>query len=265
LASSDAVINRLIKLSPPITLAVMLIVSAIDSTGAAALNTQKSKRTRPPEEKPTKSEIREAEQRLFDLGLWTGPIDGIADQAFRHALIAFEKVAGRARAGRLTREEIEALTAATRAVPLEGGPLHVEIDLDRQVLFIVDGGAVLKILPVSTGNDELFTVSDWTRRAVTPRGRFKVYRKITGWRKSDLGLMYYPSYIVGGIAIHGSNSVPVRPASHGCIRIPMFAAKEFSALIPIGTPVIVYDAASRKAIENSATADARDSGQPVKR
>jgi len=44
-----------------------------------------------------------------------------------------------------------------------------------------------------------------------------------------------------GIAIHGNPSVPVYPASHGCIRIPMFAAKEFSQMTPVGTPVIVYD------------------------
>lgn len=34
----------------------------------------------------------EAEQRLLDLGYWTGPVDGILDPAFRHALIAFQKV-----------------------------------------------------------------------------------------------------------------------------------------------------------------------------
>jgi lipoprotein-anchoring transpeptidase ErfK/SrfK len=48
------------------------------------------------------------------------------------------------------------------------------------------------------------------------------------------------AYIEGGIAIHGNPSVPVYPASHGCIRIPMFAAKEFSKINPIGTAVIVY-------------------------
>jgi lipoprotein-anchoring transpeptidase ErfK/SrfK len=32
----------------------------------------------------------------------------------------------------------------------------------------------------------------------------------------------------------------VNPDSHGCIRIPMFAAQEFSELVRIGTEVIVY-------------------------
>jgi lipoprotein-anchoring transpeptidase ErfK/SrfK len=56
-------------------------------------------------------------------------------------------------------------------------------------------------------------------------------------------LLYYPNYISGGVAIHGSLSVPAQPASHGCIRIPMFAAKEFSQIIPIGMKVIVHDGA----------------------
>ena len=186
--------------------------------------------------------IREAEQRLSDLGYWTGPIDRVLDAGSRQALIAFQKVEGRTRTGRLTLMELEALRSATRPAPLEAGPFHVEVDLVRQVLFIVhDGGTVSKILPVSTGNDKEFDTLEATLTAVTPRGRFKISRRIPGWRKSELGLMYYPGYIVGGIAIHGSKSVPAYPASHGCIRIPMHAAKEFSDLTPIGTTVIVHE------------------------
>jgi lipoprotein-anchoring transpeptidase ErfK/SrfK len=66
-------------------------------------------------------------------------------------------------------------------------------------------------------------------------------RKIEGWRKSPLGLLYYPSYLFDGVAIHGNPAVPTRPASHGCIRIPMFAAKEFSQMAIIGMDVIVHD------------------------
>ena len=76
--------------------------------------------------------------------------------------------------------------------------------------------------------------------ARTPVGTFRVYQKINGWRKSALGLLYYPSYIVKGYAIHGSPSVPVFPASHGSIRIPVFAAVEFSKLATMGMSVVVY-------------------------
>ena len=193
------------------------------------------------------ADIREAEQRLSDLGYWTGPIDGVLDAGSRQAMIAFQKTEGRTRTGRLSFKELETLRSATRPQPFEGGPFHIEVDMVRQVLFIVgDGGIVSRILPVSTGNNKEFDTSEGTLTAVTPRGRFKVSRKIPGWRKSELGLMYYPSYIVGGIAIHGSKSVPAYPASHGCIRIPMYAAAEFSEITPIGTLVIVHDGSPRE-------------------
>ena len=53
-----------------------------------------------------------------------------------------------------------------------------------------------------------------------------------------------PRYIVGGIAIHGNPAVPSYPDSHGCIRIPMFAAKAVSSMMPVGTLVIVHDGGS---------------------
>jgi lipoprotein-anchoring transpeptidase ErfK/SrfK len=127
-------------------------------------------------------------------------------------------------------------------VPRDTRYAHVEIDLERQVLFVVDeSGGVLRVLPVSSGNGKLYVDRGRVQRAVTPTGTFKVQRKIKGWRRSSLGLLYYPSYILNGIAVHGSPSVPARPASHGCIRVPMFAAKELSALMPIGIEVVVYN------------------------
>jgi len=184
----------------------------------------------------------EAEQLLWDRGYWTGPVDGKFDSDSRHALIAFQKVAGRARTGKLTLDELNALRAATRPVPRHAYYAHVEIDLARQVLFVIDEtGTVARILPVSTGNGQLYMDHGQIHRARTPTGSFRVLRKIKGWRLSSLGLMYYPNYIFNGIAIHGSFSIPTNPASHGCIRVPLFAAKELSSLLPIGIDVLIYD------------------------
>ena len=125
--------------------------------------------------------------------------------------------------------------------PSEAGYAHVDVDLSQQRLSIVDGsGRVVKTLPVSSGSGKWFTSKGRTRRAITPTGEFTVYRKIAGWHKSPLGMLYYPTYIIEGVAIHGSRSVPSRPASHGCIRIPMSAAKEFFDVTPIGTVVLVH-------------------------
>ncbi len=192
-------------------------------------------------------EREEAEQRLWDLGYWAGPVDGKFDSASRHALTAFQKVERRPRTGKLTPDELNALRAATRPLPLHAHYAHVEIDLARQVLFVIDeNGDVARILPVSTGNGARYIDHGQVHRARTPAGTFKVLRKIKGWRVSSLGLLYDPSYIVNGIAIHGSLSVPSRPASHGCIRVPMFAAKELSALLPVGMEVMFYDSSHQQ-------------------
>src|SRR6185436_9323205 len=189
----------------------------------------------------------EAEQRLSDLGYWTGPIDGTLDPAFRHALIAFQKMEGRQRIGVLTKDELDAIRAAKKPVPRQTGDAHIEIDLDRQVLFMVDAsGSITHILPVCTGNEKSYVDHGQTHRAHTPKGKFTVLRKLNGWRRSSLGLLYYPNYIHEGIAIHGSLAMAVYPDSHGCIRIPMFASKELSEMTPVGTEVIVYE--SRKGI-----------------
>lgn len=223
---------------------VMTVVSCSVESAAAVQNARRGSQRRPsPRKIPiTPQMISDARQRLFDLGYWIPEADAKWGEASRHALIAFQKVEGRARNGKLTPDELQALSAASRPAAREPGFAHIEVDLARQVLFVVDAsGPVSKILPVSTGNGKFYEIEGETERAVTPVGRFRVYRKLPGWRKSPLGLLYYPSYIVGGIAIHGNPSVPGQPASHGCIRIPMFAAEEFSNMTPIGTQVIVYD------------------------
>jgi len=135
----------------------------------------------------------------------------------------------------------EARAGPPPQVPREIGYAHVEVDLSQQQLSVIDdSGRVVKTLPVSSGSGKWFTSEGRTRRAITPTGRFTVVRKIAGWHKSPLGMLYYPSFITQGVAIHGSLSVPPRPASHGCIRIPNSAAKEFFDVTPIGTVVLVY-------------------------
>jgi len=206
------------------------------------LETMAHKATRSSPQELSKQERMEAEQRLWQLGYWAGPIDGQFDSASRHALIAFQKVEQRDRTGKLTRDELNALRNARRPAPRFGTQPHVEIDLQRQVLFLIDEtGSVVRILPVSTGNGQMYMDRGKWHRARTPVGRFTVLRKIDGWRLSSLGLLYYPSYIHNGIAIHGSPLVPSHVASHGCIRVPMFAARELSSLLPVGMEVIVYD------------------------
>lgn len=197
-------------------------------------------------------EIAETRKRLAELGYWLKEEEAGEDASLRHALIAFQKVEGRPRTGKLTKEELEAVRTAKAPKPRETGYAHIEVDLCRQVLFLVEADdKPLRVLPVSTGSGKCFTEGGRTRLAITPTGRFKVQWKLKGWRKSPLGLLYYPNYFYDGVAIHGNPSVPTEPASHGCVRIPMFAAEQFSELAPVGTVVIVYSSDDAQPVHSS--------------
>ena len=191
-----------------------------------------------------REQIKEAERRLSNMGYWTGAIDGLFDTATRSALIAFQKWEGRAVTRQITIDELEAIRRSAGPKAREIGYEHVEVDLDRQVLLLVNDTGGVKLLPVSTGHGKTFMDEGQESVAYTPRGRFLVYAKDAGWHSGPLGSTYYANFISGGVAIHGARSVPNEPASHGCIRIPMFAAREVSKLMPVGTIVLVYDKVS---------------------
>jgi lipoprotein-anchoring transpeptidase ErfK/SrfK len=172
------------------------------------------------------------EQKLEALRYDVGPIDGNIDAMTNHAVMAFQKVNGMPRTGQLS-EDVRARILATNSQPpvmvANGDPTRVEISLARQVLFLYENGSLLKILSVSTG----------TSATPTPTGTFRTFRSEAGWRTSALGRLYNPQYFIGGYAIHGSNSVPAEPASHGCVRLPMNSAEWFPERVPHGTQVVI--------------------------
>jgi peptidoglycan hydrolase-like protein with peptidoglycan-binding domain len=181
------------------------------------------------------------QQRLVDLGYWMGEPDGSYGQLTRQAVMAFQKVEGLGRDGVAGPATQAQLAVAGRPSPRGGG--GIEIDLDRQVIFIVQGGQVHWTLNTSTGNGETYTTaSGGSARAVTPPGEFRVQHEIDGIREAPLGTLYRPKYFNGGIAVHGSGSIPATPASHGCARVTNTAMDMIWATgaMAIGTPVSVY-------------------------
>jgi len=209
-----------------------LLLILLASTNGFA-NTKTKKRDAGPLKR---AELKEAESRLSEMGYRTGRV------TTQQALVIFQKWEGRKITGRLNRSELEAIRNATAPRPKDAGYKHVEVDLDRQVLLLTDDdGQVTTILPVSTGSGRHYKEKRMSGLAYTPRGRFKIYNKLEGWRKSPLGLLYYPNYFSDGLAIHGNPEVPHSPQSHGCVRIPMWAAKQISQQLSIGTIVLIYD------------------------
>jgi len=184
---------------------------------------------------PTRAELKQAQARLLEMGYGAG----------RNALVAFQKYEGRSVTGRFSRAEVEAILNARAPQPRDSGYRHVEIDLDRQVLLLIDdGGAVQKVMPVSTGATSSIAKT-CERPGVHAARSLQGLFKTEGLEENlPLGLLYYPNYISDGIAIHGNPSVPNTPQSHGCIRIPMSESVAMSRELPIGSIVLIYDSQS---------------------
>jgi N-acetylmuramoyl-L-alanine amidase len=143
------------------------------------------------------------------------------------AVLAFQKVHGLRRTGRVGSAFWSRF--ATAAVPrarVRRGD-HIEVVKTTQVLYEVRGGKVARVIHVSTG-----------ATGNTPVGRWHVYRLGPG---GSLSGMYYSMYFLRGFAIHGYHSVPPWPASHGCVRIPLWQAPGlYSRWGRIGTTVYVF-------------------------
>lgn len=232
----STVVSR-VRILAVASLFILLLLNPIES---AANTKRKTARAL------TRVELKQANQRLAEMGYPTG----------QNGVVLFQKWEGLKLTGHLSRDDFETLMNAAAPQPRDPGYAHVEIDVDRQLLLLVDAdGAIQKMLPVSTGSNKQYNEKGMRGLAYTPRGRFRIYAKIAGWRKSPLGLLYYPSYFSDGIAIHGNPSVPRSPQSHGCVRIPMSAAVEISRRLPVGTIVLIYDSQSFVSAKDWAEAD----------
>ena len=170
--------------------------------------------------------------RLGALGYEVPPASGSFDASLLDSVYAFQKVQGLPRTGIVSAAVWARIDHPLLPRPRYPEPAdHIEVDKAKQVLYVVRGGRVTSIVPVSTAG----VAGDYT-----PTGRFAIYRKVVGFDPSPLGTLYDPMYFTGGYAIHGNPSVPPYPASHGCIRVPMWVAPLLFATNDYGEVVYVY-------------------------
>ena len=212
---------------------------AVDDTPSAPAPVTDPPASEPPVG-PTMSTA-QVQEHLRTYGFLVGPADGELGQQTVAAIMAFQRVNGLAVDGVVGPMTVAALEAGSAEPVLVGGPAdRIEVDLDRQLLHLVEGGARVVTLQVSSGNGEAYTNASGTALARTPVGQFVVERRIHGERVAALGVLYDPLYFHGGFAIHGSPSVPPWPASHGCVRVTRGDAAWLIQRVPDGMPVHVY-------------------------
>ncbi len=189
--------------------------------------------------------VRLLEQRLTDLRFDPVNVDGTYDARTALAVMAFQKQQGLPRSGKADPATLAKLATADlgSAFTPTGEPTRVEVDLPHQIAQFWKDGKLLRVLAVSTGSGVHYCVpadkGGGCDVAITPGGSYRADRKIKGDRESKLGHLFDPVYFNGGIAIHGSGSIPASPASHGCIRVAMWESKWSFEHIGIGDPVYV--------------------------
>jgi len=175
--------------------------------------------------------IRNMQQRLLDLGFWVPDTDGQYGFVTKQAVMAFQKHYGIAATGEADQTTVDLMNFVTHRVRGQAWRGDViEIDKSKQVLYIVRGGRTVWALNASTGTEVPYEEESKTEPgkiergdSVTPEGFWKVNRfadpEKGDWVEGELGQIYRPAYFKGGVAVHGSGSIPNTPASHGCVRV----------------------------------------------
>lgn len=104
---------------------------------------------------------------------------------------------------------------------------HLEAPLSKQVLVFAKDDKPFAIYPVSSGKSSTPTVT----------GHFTFIRTEPGYNSHG---MYYSFYFYGGYAVHGYESVPDYPASHGCIRTFIADQPEIYERINFGEDIFIW-------------------------
>ncbi|MFJ8582209.1 L,D-transpeptidase family protein [Micromonospora sp. NPDC093277] len=199
---------------------------------SAALVTVAATSSRPVLRQGTKgAAVTTLQRRLTALHYDVGTVDGAFGPSTFHAVVAFQKVNGLARDGIVGPRTWSALDRPVVPKPkYTHSGYSLEANLSKQVLYLARGGSVVRILDASSGKAS----------TPTPTGNYTMQRRIDGWRQSNLGLLWRPYYFYNGYAVHGANSVPAYPASHGCVRVPVPAMNRLWSTLKVGTPVHIY-------------------------
>jgi peptidoglycan hydrolase-like protein with peptidoglycan-binding domain len=172
--------------------------------------------------------VRLLQSQLAKLGYVVGR-PGLYDARTARAVLAFRKITGMRRTTIASGDVFRRLAAGRGGfhVRFPSHGKHVEADLSRQVIALIRNGKAERIYPVSSGKPSTPTI----------RGHFRVYLKAPGTNAKG---MYMSSYFIRGYAIHGYPSVPVFPASHGCLRVPNTEAVSIFNWLSRGDIVDVY-------------------------
>ena len=144
-------------------------------------------------------------------------------------VLAYRKVNDKARSMRAGKGLVKSVFAGRGAYKVRhpGAGQHVEAPLSKQVLVFAKGDKPVAIYPISSGKSSTPTVT----------GHYEFIRTEPGYNSHG---MYYSWYFYGGYAVHGYESVPDYPASHGCLRTFIADQPEIYERINYGEDIFIW-------------------------
>ena len=220
-------------------------MAVADGTQAAASPSASPSPAPPPVLRPgMKGEaVRLLQRRLAALKYYPGRVNGRFGSDTLEAVWAFQETQGLHPRNAVSPAMQRALASPRppKVLVPHGGRLRVEVSLKHQFLVLYKRNRVALVSHVSTAGGYYFCSPNGCGNGITPTGDFTTLSFMPGRVTAPLGDMYNPVFFIGTIyAIHGDTHVPLRPASHGCVRIPMDISAFFHALVPTpGTPVYI--------------------------
>lgn len=117
--------------------------------------------------------------------------------------------------------------------PTSRSAVKVHISTSAQRIYVTEGNEVLLATPCSVG----------TSASPTPKGEFRILSKQRHRRRqSSPGAGYPMTYWMSfHSAVYGMHwgFVKPYPCTHGCVRMPLKAAKKVFDMVNVGTPVSV--------------------------
>ncbi len=198
------------------------------------------------------------QQRLTALHYYLGKPDGKFGWNTMEAVWAFKEV----QAARRTPKNPDIVGPAMfsqlkhprlpKVLKPHGGLWRVEVNKNTEVLVVYKDHKITLISHVSTAS--------WSRPDgtgyVTPDGKFRAQLYMKGCVPDATygGCLYNPVFFIGtSYAVHGMpnptstfgwDGVPLNPASHGCIRVPMDVSRIFHTKVHVsmttGTPIYIF-------------------------
>ncbi len=125
--------------------------------------------------------------------------------------------------------DIDLMRALMNITPQhESNRFLITVDLSLQKAILYRDGLMELVSPISSGQSS----------HPTPRGKFLVTDKHRHWVSTlyDARMPFFMRLSCGDFGLH-HGPIPGFPASHGCIRLPDFAARQMFAEVPVGTLV----------------------------